>query len=63
MEEFNRKEQEYFDLIEKMGKERGYGGDLLSLSHQAYSDYSNKLITAKAYDKIYAMIMENEKNN
>ena len=50
-------------MIEKRGKERGYGGDLLSLSHQAYSDYSNKLITAKAYDKIYAMIMEIEKNS
>ncbi len=63
MEEFNRKEQEYFSMIEKMGRERGYGGDLLSLSHQAYDDYCKQFISAKAYDKIYAMIMEIEKNS
>ncbi len=57
-EELTTKELYYMEKAKQIGKEKGDCKELSELCKQAYSDYREKIISSKAYGRIYAICVE-----
>ena len=54
-EELTEKELYYIEKAKELGSEKGDCKELQDLCRQAYSDYREKIISDKAYGRIYAI--------
>lgn len=54
-EELSEKEIYYIEETKRIGAQKGDSKELQDLCRQAYSDYREKIISDKAYGKIYAI--------
>ena len=54
-EELTEKELYYIEKAKEIGAQKGDSKELQDLCRQAFSDYREKIISDKAYGKIYAI--------
>lgn len=55
---FSEKENYYIEEAKKIGAAKGNCKELSDLCHQAYTDYRTKMISPRAYNKIYSICMD-----
>ncbi len=53
-----KREIHYIEEAKKIGSEKGNCKELSDLCRQAYNDYRTRIISVKAYNKIYAVCMD-----
>lgn len=57
-EELTEKELYYIEKAKEIGAQKGDSKELQDLCRQAYSDYQEKIISSKAYGKIYSICVD-----